>query len=90
MSKFIYRCMRCGNNSFLEKQIAEPCQICDVETQIVLVTEENRHTLPQPSNPITLEIDINNPGKSCNCKAGTCPCGEFIAHRIDQPCTVLK
>jgi len=77
-----YRCMTCGNNIISEQDKYPKCNSCNKETILLLVTEENKDRLPFPTNPIGME----DPSKSCQCKAGTCPCGKFVAHRIDEPC----
>lgn len=81
----MYMCMRCGNNLAVPK-----CNFCTQDTIMVVVTDENRDKLPFPTHPEGMldpkDIDFNNPGKNCQCKAGTCPCGAFVAHKVTEPC----
>lgn len=34
-------------------------------------------------NPPTLNVD-NTP---CTCRSEVCPCGDFVSHKISEPCT---
>lgn len=35
---------------FSETEEIKPCQICDVDTEIVIITDENRDKLPMPTH----------------------------------------
>lgn len=64
---------------------APKCNICLVSTILVLVTKENEHMIPKPTDPIgAKEIDFNNPGSNCECAPGLCPCGKFVAHLASE------
>lgn len=86
MPDFTHRCMRCGNNVISNKEVPDPCIICDIETEVVLVTEENKNTLPMATNPKPKDRDLNDPCYDCNCKTGFSPCGNYVAHKINEPC----
>lgn len=79
--------MNCGQNNPVESNITPTCKVCMKETLLVVVTEANKDRLPIPENLIgKKQIDLNDPSKTCQCKAGTCPCGKFVAHKIGDPC----
>ena len=82
-----YRCMKCGNNS--QDEVLE-CKACGVTSGFIQVTEENKDTIPFPSNPFDYaDLDPNIDHNFCNDKEGICPCGVFIAHLIDKKCNVI-
>lgn len=70
----------------LEAGIFPKCRDCKEETLLVVVTENNKDKLPFPTHPSGVKTDINDPSKTCQCKAGRCPCGKFVAHKIGDPC----
>jgi hypothetical protein len=80
--------MRCGDHITIESNPTDGyCYKCESKTIFAVVTEENKDSLPFPTNPIGMKnIDFNDPGKNCQCRAGTCPCGKFVAHAISDPC----
>lgn len=82
----IYRCMRCGNNITSDLYEDEPkCNICEVPTILVLVTEANKHIIPMPTNPIDIsQVGFNDPSLNCRCESGFCPCGKFVAHPVSE------
>lgn len=86
-----YRCMRCGNNILAQSDENLECQICGMTSGFIQVTEENKDTIPFPSNPYDYcttddGFDIN----FCNDTEGVCPCGVYIAHLIDKKCNVIE
>lgn len=77
--------MKCGNNIPPEEGKDVECNVCDVPTILIFVTEKNKNILPWPSDPIGLnDIDLNNPGNNCQCAPGMCPCGKFVAHLASE------
>jgi hypothetical protein len=78
--------MTCGNNITVSEGIYPECGRCQTKTIMAIVPEDNWDGLPFPTDPPNKEIDFNDPSKNCQCRAGTCPCGKFVAHRIDEPC----
>lgn len=83
-----YRCMKCGNNSQDEVQ---ECKVCGMNSGFIQVTEDNKDTIPFPSNPFDYaDIDHNTDHNFCNDKEGICPCGVFIAHLINKKCNVIE
>jgi hypothetical protein len=85
--KLTYRCMKCGQNEPAELGVFPECSMCKEETIMVVVTDKNKDSLPFPTNPRgRAEIDFNDPSKNCQCRAGTCPCGKFVAHAVKDPC----
>ena len=81
-----YRCMKCGNNITPNMYSDNPkCNLCEVATLLVLITEENKHAIPKPTDPVGMnEIDFNNPSSNCQCASGLCPCGKFVAHPVSE------
>ena len=77
--------MRCGNHVPVEAAQNQYCLICEMKTVFVIVTEENKDSLPFPTL-MDKYLNAGEPGKTCQCRAGTCPCGKFVAHKIDDPC----
>lgn len=53
--------MRCGNNMFYETDELQPCLICNIDTEIVIITEENKHNLPMVSHPVFRDGDPVSP-----------------------------
>ncbi len=85
--EMMYRCMKCGTHVPPPPSGYPECNICKTETILVLVTESNKDKLPFPTDPVGRnEIDFNDPSKNCQCRAGTCPCGAFVAHKVTEPC----
>jgi hypothetical protein len=82
-----YRCMICGNTITPLAGEMPFCNYCAEDTILVLLTEANKDKLPHPLRPAgAQEIDLNDPSKTCQCRAGTCPCGKFVAHAVVDPC----
>jgi hypothetical protein len=81
-----YRCMKCGNNITPDMYEGQPkCNLCEVVTMLVLITEENKNSIPHPTDPKgKKEIDFNNPSATCQCAPGLCPCGKFVAHLASE------
>lgn len=80
-----FRCMKCGNNLYFETENDVECNICGKGTVIVLVTEENKNSIPFPTNPHNKkEFDLNDPYGTCQCAPGLCPCGKFVAHPVTE------
>ena len=76
-----FRCMKCGNNLEFETAEGIECNSCGKGTIMILLTEENKNSLPFPTNPINRkEVDFNDPSKTCQCAPGICPCGKFVSH----------
>jgi len=80
--EIIYRCMTCGNNVPIQTEELPKCNICTKQTEMLPVPEDGWDTLPFPTSP----IGRKDPAVECQCRAGTCPCGKFVAHEIDKPC----
>lgn len=78
--------MRCGANIPAHIAATSGCEDCQIETMFMLVTETNGDKLPFPTHLKAQEIDFEDPSKNCQCRPGTCPCGKFVAHSIDEPC----
>ena len=81
-----HRCMKCGNKVTPAEGEHPFCYYCNVETILVFLTETNKDKLPHPTNPVRDNIDFDDPSKTCQCRAGTCPCGKFVAHAVVDPC----
>jgi len=80
-----FRCMKCGNNLYYETANDVECNLCGKGTIIVLVTEENKNSIPFPTNPKNKkEFDFNDPSNTCQCASGLCPCGKFVAHPVTE------
>jgi hypothetical protein len=77
-----YRCLRCGMNMQCEEGETQACIICEEKAIFVVVTEENRESLPFPTHPYGKE----DPAKVCQCATGRCPCGKYVAHAVNEPC----
>jgi DNA-directed RNA polymerase subunit RPC12/RpoP len=83
--EMLYRCMKCGTHVTPKADEYPECNICTVETILVLVTEKNKNSLPRPTDPLGMhEIDFNDPSKNCRCAPGICPCGKFVAHLASE------
>ncbi|MEY3378341.1 MAG: hypothetical protein RLZZ328_1509 [Bacteroidota bacterium] len=77
-----FRCMKCGNNLEFETADGAECNICGKGTMLVLVTEENKNSIPFPTDPAPgSRLD---PSKKCQCAPGLCPCGKFVAHLVTE------
>ena len=74
--------MRCGN-MVPAQEANRKCRICKIKTVFVIVTEENEHTLPFPTNP-PQRINFDDPSKNCQCAPGLCPCGKFVSHLASE------
>ena len=73
----IFRCMKCGNNLEFESANDIECNTCGKGTIMVLVTEENKNSLPFPTEPAPgSRLD---PSETCQCAPGLCPCGKFVS-----------
>jgi len=69
-------------NMQFEEGEAPSCTICEAKAIFVVVTEENRDSLPFPTHPYGRE----DPEKKCQCATGRCPCGKYVAHAVAEPC----
>lgn len=58
-----YRCLVCGNNTLevIEEGTVLTCLKCEGAPELTLVTEENKDTLPQPTNPFIAEESVAEP-----------------------------
>ncbi len=63
--EFSYRCLTCGNNTVLISEQPEApvatCEKCEGNPELFVVTDENRDSLPFPTNPQGLEDATDEP-----------------------------
>jgi hypothetical protein len=82
----LYRCSKCGNNIPSETDDGLICHTCDNNT-FTQVTEENSNKIPFPTH---LYSYGDRDESVCNDSSGFCPCGEFITHPKNEPCSIDK
>ena len=84
--------MRCGNTILSQSGEGLECnKYCGMTSGFIQVTEENKDSIPFPTNPydyVDPDKEIDN--RPCNDNEGICPCGVYIAHLIDKKCNVIE
>lgn len=45
------------------------------------------HVSSQKCDVINVPVEIDLEAHECMCGSGKCPCGDFISHKVDEPCT---
>jgi hypothetical protein len=78
--------MKCGNNLEAATDKGLICNACGMDSGFIEVTEENKHTIPFPSNP----HDYSDLDPFCNDQEGVCPCEVFTAHLINKKCNQIE
>lgn len=83
--------MKCGNNIESLSDEGLKCKICGRTSDFIEITEENKDTIPFPTNPYDYaDIDRSIDPNFCNDKEGICPCGVYTAHLVNKICNLIE
>ncbi len=87
-----YMCSKCGNKITSQSvQDLECNKYCGMTSGFIEVTEENKDSLPFPTNPYQYDDPDRQPEDAfCNDREGICPCGVFTAHFVDKKCNLIE
>jgi hypothetical protein len=84
--------MKCGNTIISQSgQDLECNKYCGMTSGFVQVTEENKDSIPFPTQPYLEDYRDGQPYDTfCNDVEGVCPCGVFTAHLINKKCDLIE